>query len=536
VKAFAALYDALDRTTSTNAKVAALADYFRAAPPGDAAWALFFLTGRKIKRLLPTATLHAVALEATGLPEWIVSESYQAVGDFAETLSLLVPGQGSGVDLSLESWMRERVLPLQGAEPAAQMAAVRRYWAELGRAEAIVLNKLLTGEMRVGVAATLVVRALAQVADVAPAVMAHRLMGEWEPTAHFFTSRLAADHVVEEGQPYPFYLASPLDAPPESLGPRTDWLAEWKWDGIRAQLLRRDTISLWSRGEVLITDRFPELVEAAQALPPGTVMDGEVLVHRDGRVQPFALLQTRIGRQKLTPRILNEAPAALMAYDLLEQDGVDIRARPLAERRHLLAQVLAGREARLLLSPEVEGATWDELAREREGSRARQVEGLMLKRRDGRYLPGRPRGEWWKWKIAPFTVDAVLIYAHPGHGKRASLFTDYTFALWKDGALVPVARAYSGLSDAEIRELDAWIRRHVRDQFGPVRAVEPVQVFELAFENVAVSTRHKSGVAVRFPRILRWRRDKTPRDADALDTLLALVRGRDAAHPTAPAP
>ena len=276
------------------------------------------------------------------------------MGDFAETLSLLVPGQGSGVDLPLETWMRERVLPLQAAELAAQKAAVRRYWTELPTSEAFVLNKLLTGELRVGVAATLVVRALARVASVAPAVMAHRLMGAWEPTAEFFSSRLTADPVVEAGQPYPFYLASPLDAPPASLGPRVAWLAEWKWDGIRAQLLRRSEIALWSRGEVLITERFPELIAATLDLPVGTVVDGEVLVYRDGVVQPFSLLQTRIGRQKLTPRILNEAPAVLMAYDLLEETGVDIRDRPLDDRRQRLARLLSGRGPHLLLSPEVE--------------------------------------------------------------------------------------------------------------------------------------------------------------------------------------
>jgi DNA ligase-1 len=353
--------------------------------------------------------------------------------------------------------------------------------------------------------------------------------------AHGGLLRLAVGDDLDQERPYPFYLASPLDAPPAALGPRADWLAEWKWDGIRAQLVRRREISLWSRGEERITTRFPELVEAAQGLPQGTVIDGEVLVYRDGHVRPFALLQTRIGRQKLTPRILAEAPIALMAYDLLEDGGADLRERPLEERRLRLAALLQGREPRFVLSPEVDGATWDELAHAREGSRDRQVEGLMLKLRQGAYRAGRPRGEWWKWKIAPFTVDAVLIYAHPGHGKRASLFTDYTFAVWSEGALVPIARAYSGLSDVEIRELDAWIRKNVRDQFGPVRAVTPVQVFELAFENIALSTRHKSGIAVRFPRILRWRKDKPPAEADTLESLRALLQSREAAAAAAPA-
>jgi DNA ligase-1 len=528
MKRFAELYDAIDRTMSTRAKVAAIADYFRAAPAGDAAWALFFLTGRRLKRLLPTAVLHELALEITGLPEWLVAESYQAAGDFAETLALLVDQTGTGLDMTLESWMRERILPLREMDVAAQKDAIRGFWAELPPAEAFVLNKLLTGELRVGVSATLVVRALAQVTEVAADAMAHRLMGDWEPTAPFFASLLQAETTPDRDRPYPFYLATPLDGEPESLGARGEWLAEWKWDGIRAQLVRRDDVRLWSRGEELITHRFPELAEAAVKLPSGTVLDGEVLAYRDGAVLPFAMLQTRIGRQKLTPRILDDVPAALMTYDLLEENGLDIRDRPLSERRARLAALLHGRSDHLLLSPEVEDADWPGLALRREESRPRQVEGLMLKRWSSPYRAGRPRGDWWKWKIAPWTVDAVLIYAHPGHGRRASLFTDYTFGVWHEGALVPIARAYSGLSDAEIVELDAWIRRHVRDQFGPVRAVDPQQVFELAFENIALSSRHKSGIAVRFPRIVRWRKDKRAAEADSLEALRAILRAKTA--------
>ena len=379
------------------------------------------------------------------------------------------------------------------------------------------------------------IRAVASVGGVAAPVMAHRVMGDWDPSAAFFESLLAPEAARDdESRPYPFYLASPHDGAVDVLGPRDAWLAEWKWDGIRAQLVRREAVHLWSRGEELITGRFPELVEAAAALPRGTVLDGEILAYRDGAVLPFSVLQTRIGRQKLTRRILDEAPAVLMTYDLLEQDGQDIRSLPLDERRARLAALLTPEVPPLLLSPEVTGADWETLARQREDSRSRNVEGLMLKRRDGPYRSGRPRGEWWKWKIAPFTVDTVLIYAHPGHGRRASLFTDYTFAVWHEGALVPIARAYSGLSDVEILELDAWIRRHIHDRFGPVRAVEPVQVFELAFENIARSTRHRSGIAVRFPRILRWRRDKKPEDADHLTTLIALLEERTASTARAP--
>jgi DNA ligase-1 len=351
-------------------------------------------------------------------------------------------------------------------------------------------------------------------------------MGDWRPGAAFFTALLAPESARgPDSHPYPFFLASPLEGDPASLGPREEWLAEWKWDGIRAQVVRRGgSTYVWSRGEELVTDRFPEITAAATRLPEGTVLDGEVLAYRAG-VLPFAVLQTRIGRQKLGPEVLAAAPVALMAYDLLEQDGRDIREEPLRERRARLVGLLARADAPALrTSPVVEAATWGDLSAARAESRARHVEGMMLKRLSSPYRAGRRRGDWWKWKIAPFTMDAVLLYAHPGHGRRATLFTDYTFGVWNGGELVPVAKAYSGLSDEEIQALDAWIRRHTLERFGPVRVVEPSQVFELAFEGIAPSTRHKSGVAVRFPRILRHRTDKPAAEADTLETVRALLR------------
>jgi DNA ligase-1 len=540
MRAFTFLYETLDRTTSTNAKVAALAAYFRAAPPADGAWALYFLTGRKLKRLVPTAVLWDLALAVSGLPPWLLEHSFAAVGDLAETLALLVDEHRSGPaapGLALEPWVRERLLPLKGLRPEAQAAAIRGYWGELQRDERLVLNKLLTAELRVGVSATLVVRALAEVAGVGQAVMAHRVMGDWEPSAAFFSGLLQPDTAFDPSRPYPFFLASPLEGPPEALGEAGDWLAEWKWDGIRSQLVRRaGAVYLWSRGEELITGRFPEIADAAAALPDGTVIDGEVLAFREGRVLPFSVLQTRIGRQKLSDSVLAAAPAVLMAYDLLEDEGADQRERPLEERRERLGRRLAGLAPRLQVSPPHAASDWAVLARLREGSRAEAVEGLMLKRRGSPYRAGRRRGDWWKWKIEPYTIDAVLLYAHPGHGRRASLFTDYTFAVWQGGELLPFAKAYSGLSDPEILELDNWVRRHTRERFGPVRAVEPSQVFELAFEGIAPSPRHKSGVAVRFPRILRWRRDKPASEADTLDTVKSLLRsGPGRASTSAPA-
>ena len=534
MKRFAALYEALDRTTSTNEKVAALVSYFSSAPPEDAAWAVWFLTGRRLKRFLPGRLLAGWAMEEAGVPDWLFEESYASVGDLAETISLVLDAVAVDGDaepapeIPLSRWMTERLLPLRGRPPEEQRPAVTGWWRGLPRWETFVLNKLLTGELRVGVSQTLVERALAQIAGVPQPTLAHRLMGAWEPTASFFESLFSpgAEEEVDTSRPYPFYLASPLEQAVETLGDPAEWWPEWKWDGIRSQLIRRGgAVHLWSRGEELITDRFPELTRSAlPLLPDGTVLEGEILAWSEGRPLPFSALQRRIGRKKLTEKVLAEAPAVFMGYDVLELEGRDVRERPLSERREALERLLERGRPFHLISPQVEAATWEELERARGEARERGVEGIMLKRLASPYRTGRKRGDWWKWKIDPFTVDTVMIYAHPGHGRRATLFTDYTFGVWHDGQLVPVAKAYSGLSDAEILELDAWIRRHTIEKFGPTRAVEPTQVFEIAFEGIAASSRHRAGVAVRFPRILRWRKDKPPAEADTLEGLRAFLR------------
>jgi DNA ligase 1 len=530
MRLFAQLYERLDRTTSTNAKVAALAAYFAEAPPADAAWALFFLTGQRLKRLLPSAALRTWAEHASGVPGWLIDESHEAVGDAAETIALVLDLAHTAagtpdVNLPLSSWIENRILPLRGASPEAQERDVIAWWRALDRAQRFLLTKLLTGGLRVGVSHTLVVRALAQVAGTPRETIAHRLMGQWQPSAAFFQSLLTPDtSSVDRSRPYPFYLASPLDREPAALGPRQEWLAEWKWDGIRAQVIRRGGETyIWSRGEELVTDRFPELHRPAERLPDGTVIDGEIVAFDGERPLPFALLQRRIGRRKLTASVLRDAPAGLLAYDLLEDEGRDVRIQALSARRGRLAVLVQAMGVPAVLSPEIEAVDWTALAAVRERSREHAAEGLMLKRLAAPYLAGRKRGDWWKWKIDPFSVDAVLIYAQPGSGRRSSLFTDYTFAVWTGAELVPFAKAYSGLSDAEIAELDRWIRRHTVERFGPVRHVEPVQVFELGFEGISRSPRHRSGVAVRFPRILRWRRDKPARDADTLESVEGLI-------------
>ena len=536
MRRFARLYDALDATTSTNGKVAALQAYFAAAPAGDAAWALFFLTGRRLKRLVAPRLLAAWGCAFAQVPDWLASECFALAGDLAETVALLIDTQRDGRPRALEqsllsNLIGDQLLPLRDAREEEKRASVLALFDALDRRELYLLSKLLTGELRVGVSSTLAIRALALHAGLEPATVAHRLMGTWEPSAESFATLLrqgGAD--ADVSRPYPFFLASPLKEEPEALGDRGDWLAEWKWDGIRAQLVRRSGMAaLWSRGEELITDRFPDLSAAWAALPDGCVLDGEVLAWQDSAPMPFAVLQRRIGRRNLSAKILAEAPAAFMAYDLLEVGGRDLREEPLRVRRAKLLALLAGRNERLSVSPEVvsppaTAPSWAELRALRSGSRERGVEGLMLKRWTSPYQGGRRRGDWWKWKIEPYAVDAVLVYAQPGSGRRATLLTDLTFAVWSAGELLPVAKAYSGLTDVEIDRLDRWIRQNTLERFGPVRAVKPELVFELHFEGIAGSARHKSGVAVRFPRIARWREDKKPADADTLETLRGLIK------------
>jgi DNA ligase-1 len=545
VKDFADLYARLDATTSSNAKLAAMRDYFGSAPPADGAWAAYFLAGGKPRQLVPTKVLRQFITEAAGVPEWLFEESYQAVGDLAETLALLLPEPGELDTASLAEWVEERLLPLRGLPPAEILYRLKDLFARLDQHGRFVCAKLITGSMRVGVSKLLLTRALAEVAGIETRHMAQRLIGYTDigarPQADVFTRLLEpVSHDAQarvDGQPYPFFLAHPLNADAasfeKSLGAPSRWQIEWKWDGIRAQLVRRaEQTWVWSRGEELVTERFPELMRLGGHLPEGTVLDGEIVVWREGRVQPFAHLQQRLGRKTVGTKLLADAPVVLLTYDLLELDGEDLRGRPQGERRAALER-LADRthDPALVLSPLLQGTDWPDLARQREASRALGVEGMMLKSIDARYGVGRTKesGVWWKWKVDPFSVDAVLIYAQRGHGRRASLYTDYTFAVWDappgapERRLVPFAKAYSGLTDEEIRQVDAIVRKTTIEKFGPVRSLEPTQVFELGFEGIARSSRHKSGIAVRFPRMLRWRQDKPPAEADTLDTLAALL-------------
>lgn len=594
MKRFAALYRSLDASSRSGHKTAALATYFADAPAADAAWALWLLGGERLPQPVPTRVLKASAMRFIGLDEALFADCYEAVGDLAETIALLLPEGGADDGLPLHRWVDERIAPLRGLDPEAQSARLAVLWQLAAREDAFVLNKLLTGGLRVGVSRGLALRGLAAATGLPAELLAARMAGGWAPTAANWAALVApaSDSGPVGAQPYPFRLAHPLEAGPEAtvsatglagLGPASDWLAEWKWDGIRGQVVRRETAHLWSRGDESLDAAFPDLVAAALTLPRGTVLDGEILVASVGAggrpaasaavaslpdgarppvaVAPFAALQRRLGRKAPGRTLLASHPAVFLAFDLLELDGSDWRTRPLCERRSALERLLAeGRAialdatigpramqpstdatarapvappiprlpepaARILAAPALPAATWADAAVLRASAREVGAEGLMLKRLASAYGIGRTRGDWWKWKLDPYAIDAVLVYAQAGHGRRAGLFTDYTFAVWHEDALVPFAKAYSGLSDAEIREVDRFVRRNTLDTFGPVRQVKPELVFEIGFEGILPSRRHKAGVAVRFPRMLRWRHDKPAAEADRLETLRQLAGG-----------
>jgi DNA ligase-1 len=564
MRRFATLYQALDASTATGDKVLALRRYFAAAPPEDAAWAVYFLAGGKPRQVVPTALLRQLACQRAGIDDWLFEACYQAVGDLAETIAHVLPAAGTPGDEGLAYWVEQRLLPLRGLAPEEQAARIAAAWDALDAGGRFLLVKLIGGGFRVGVSKLLVQRALAEEAGLDAKIVAQRLMGYTEARATPSAARYLqvvsreATPALDAGQPYPFFLAHPLPAAPETLGDPAGWLVEWKYDGIRAQLVKRaGQVWIWSRGEELVTDRFPEIVAAAQPLPDGSVLDGEVLVWPDGAAvpSPFNVLQQRIGRKTLPKKLLADAPVVFVAYDLLEAGGADQRPQPQHARRArleaLLDALLAG--STLRLSPRVVAADWPAYAALRHGARERGVEGFMLKQATAAYGSGRTKadGVWWKWKIDPLSVDCVLIYAQAGHGRRASVYTDYTFAVWnrppadaaeaqavveaiarrepaREGGLqlVPFAKAYSGLSDEEFKAVDRVIRAHTLEKFGPVRSVRPTLVFELGFEGLNASPRHKSGIAVRFPRMLRIRSDKPLHEADSLPVLQRLMGPR----------
>lgn len=523
---FALLFFQLDQTNKTNEKVAALEAFLSKASPQDRTWMIALFTGRQPKRVISSRYLKEWVIEWTQLPVWLFEETYHVIGDLAETLALLLPLPASHSSYSLSEWMVVIQSVAQQTLPEKKKT-ILALWNELNAKERLVFNKILTGSFRLGVSQNLLVRALSRVLKSEPDVIAHRLMGNWDPLLVHPDFLLAeSTEEIHPARPYPFCLAYPLDISVEELGLASEWSAEWKWDGIRGQLVyRQDTFTLWSRGEEIVHDRFPELIQLKEILPKNIVIDGEILAYSEDVVLPFQSLQKRIGRKKVTAALLKEIPVLFMAYDVLEYEGQDVRPLPFKQRRQILQTVLdqLATQSLIKLSPSLSINAWEDLKELRLQSRTFNAEGIMLKKYDSPYHVGRKRGDWWKWKVESYTVDGVLLYAQKGHGWRANIYSDYTFAVWDGDHLIPFTKAYSGLTKKELNEVDRFIKAHTIEKFGPVRSVKPELVFEIAFEGIQISKRHKSGIAVRFPRIQRWRKDKRPEDADTVETLRALI-------------
>ena len=531
---FSSLVNILGTSTKNNEKLKALQDYFLTADDKDKVWVIAIFSGRRPKRIINSTTLQLWCAELIDLPLWLFEECYHTVGDLGETIALLLP-QSNKVAAQNKftlSHYFEEFIRLEKAEEPIKKDFIISTWMQLSQDERFVFNKLITGGFRIGVSQKMMVNALAKITAIEASTIAHLISGNWNPLTTSFTDLLSETHAGKDfSKPYPFYLAYALEAEPSTLGDINDWQAEWKWDGIRGQIIKRNNeLFVWSRGEELMTDKFPEYQILKTLLPNGIVLDGEIIPTKDLLPLPFSLVQTRIGRKNITKKQLQEAPISFFAYDLLEYNFEDYRNKPLIERRTVLAQIinqLTTANPQLLntiqLSPIIKTNTWDELIDLRKSSRDMGSEGIMLKRKSSTYQVGRKVGDWWKWKIEPMVIDAVMIYAQKGHGRRSNLYTDYTFAVKDGDKLVTFTKAYSGLTDKEFNEVDAFVKRHSIEKFGPVRTVKPELVFEIAFEGIAVSSRHKSGVALRFPRISRWRKDKKAEEINTLEDLQKML-------------
>lgn len=522
MKLFTQLFYDIDQTTKTNAKVAAMLRYFQQASPKDIMYAIALLTGNKPKRPVKTSELKTWAAELAAVPSWLFDDSYYVVGDLAETIALLLPPAVATKEYSLhETILALGKLYLLPEEEKKEV--ILSYWNSMNQTELFIFNKLITGNFRMGVSKQLVVKSLAQYLEKEETAIAHQLMGKWDPKKETIDSLFTQDVATKFYQPYPFYLAYPLETEIETLGDINKWIIEPKLDGIRGQLIVRDnSLFVWSRGEDLMTDKFPEFAGLENILPNGTVIDGEVIPYKEGTFLDFNAMQTRIGRKNISKKNLADVPLVMVCYDLLEWEGKDLREQPLEERRSILINLLNSSDTKntLILSKAIPFENWQQVSDFRNNARQEMCEGVMLKKKDSPYETGRRRGNWWKWKTVPMTIDGVLIYAQSGSGRRANLFTDYTFAVWDEhGKLLPFAKAYSGLTDKEIFAVDNWVKRNTIEKFGPVRSVTPYHVFEIAFEGISESPRHKSGIALRFPRILRWRKDKKASEANNISDL-----------------
>ena len=526
MKHFAELISTLESTNKTNAKIDAMVHYLNTAPENDKLWFLALFTGKRPKRPVNTNLLKLWALEIIQLPEWLFLESYSSVGDLGETLSLILPPPENDIQKSLSQWMTE-LIHLKDQTDEEKKRYVTESWNGVDYTERFIFNKLIGGSFRIGVSKKLLITALSKYSEIDSSQLMHSIMGKWSVGDMNFEDLITGTNInPDNSKPYPFCLAYPLEKETEDLGNPEDWQAEYKWDGIRGQLIKRnEEIFIWSRGEELVTPQFPELVSALEILEGNFVIDGEILAVINDEVLNFNELQKRLNRKTITPKMLREIPVKVFVYDILEFNDEDLREKPLSERRKILENLIEKHPVEnIKISQIITFEKWEELIEIRENSRENNSEGLMLKQKNSHYHSGRKKGDWWKWKVDALTIDAVLIYAQKGSGRRSGYYTDYTFAVKKEDQLVTIAKAYSGLTDKEIMEVSRFVTKNSLEKFGPVRTVKPELVFEIAFEGIGLSNRHKSGVALRFPRILRWRRDKKADEIDDIEEVKKLIR------------
>lgn len=525
MRTFANLINALDSTNKTNRKLEAIDRFLREATDKDKLWFLALFTGKRPKRNVSTTLMKQWAMQEAEIPEWLFQECYASVGDLGETISLVLPEPIQYLERDLSEWM-DLIGALKDKSEEDKKVFVLSTWKQLPQLERFIFNKLLGGSFRVGISSKSLINAIAKHYELESSAVAHAIMGDWQRDEVSFEMLIHGGYSdTQLSKPYPFCLAYPIGKELDNLGDVDQWQVEYKWDGIRGQLIKRKgEVFIWSRGEELVTHQFPEIQDALFSFEEDFVMDGELLAYKQGRVLNFSELQKRLNRKSISKKMLEEVPVVVFVYDLIEWQGEDIRNKPLQERRMLLEKLLAkDTDKKIYVSEIIKSGSWSDLQEKRNNARTLNSEGLMLKHRASLYHAGRQRGDWWKWKIDPLTIDAVLVYAQKGSGRRSGYYTDYTFAVKQGDQLVTIAKAYSGLTDKEIQEVSRFVNRNAIEKFGPVRTVKPELVFEIAFEGIGFSKRHKSGVALRFPRIVRWRRDKTVAEIDEIEEIKKLI-------------
>jgi len=524
MRAFVNLVQNLDATTSSNNKISYLKNYFESdIDIKDKLWALALFMGKKPPRSVNTSLLRIWCAEVRGIPLWLFEQNYHIVGDLAETIALMVADTTQISKKPLYSWVEE-IFALKNQSESDKEKYVKQAWRTCDVDEIWIFNKIITGGFRIGVSKNLVITALSQVYDVEKAQMAHVLSGQWTPQTTTWERLLDFNNTNSDiSKPYPYFLAYPIKTDELTQISSLEWVAEYKWDGIRGQLIYRKNESfLWSRGEELITEKFPEL--RITDVNTSFVIDGEILAWKNEKPMSFNELQPRISRKSVSKKMLSDIPIYFKAYDLLEINNEDVRSLPFQYRRIQLEKIFQEiQHPRILLSPLLIFNDTEELTTLRKNAPQIGAEGLMIKRWQGVYHTGRKNEDMYKWKCDPYLIDAVLLYAQRGHGRRANLYSDFTFAVWDGDKLTPFAKAYSGLTDQEMKEITQFVKKNTIETFGPVASVKPELVFELAFEGIALSSRHKSGIAVRFPRINRWRHDKKTQEANSLEDIKSLL-------------